>query len=537
MKNLTIWHCNNRQGSQFAFFLQLFLLVILLQQNLSAAASDRQFNAEGSFGAVSTGHPLATEAAVKFLRSGGNAVDAAVAAAFMLGVVDFSNSGIGGDGYALIRIPSGQIMAWDGSVKLPLQSSGKPGSHPLGLPAIPEMLLKILRIYGSRDQAEIMEPAISACLNGFRISAYMEKVVEKSLLKITDPAAIKFLAPEGFPLRAGQNFQQPQLAETLAEMAADGGRSFYRGKTAARIVADMQKHGSDYTAADLAAYRSSPARPFRFPFRNFTIYGNPPPASSIATIRLINELLDSGIDLNNLQPAQIVNVARIGKNLLDIKYRGIAECINNPQRFMLISKPVESENAHEDISNTTHLCVWDHNGMIVSMTLTLGSHFGTGQFSPAGFFYNNGLRNYSSEVGGYQADYPRLAGPVSAKSPLIILKNNLPFIAIGGAGSNRIIFNTALAAARAIQSQNAFKELNRRPRFFMDYKNKLHIEWYPGVHLNDYQSIHQNTELRIGCDDYFGLVSSIIASDSELLAIADHRRDGSCAAIGNNDAK
>jgi len=534
-KLLSKWHCNSRPNALLISCLQLFMLVLFLQHDLPAATSERQFYAAGRFGAVSSGHPLATEAAATILKNGGNAVDAAVAAAFMLGVVDFSNSGIGGDGYALIRSPSGQIMAWDGSVKLPRSFSGKPGTHPLGLPTLPEMLLKLLRLYGSRNRAEIIAPAISTCLNGFKISSYMEKVLEKSVMKITDPLAINFLAPEGYPLRAGQNFKQPKLAETLAELVYDGGTSFYRGKTSAKIVADMQKHGSDYTAADMAFYRSIPTKPYRFSTGNFTISGNPPPASSMATIRLIKDLLDSGIDLNNLNPEQTVSVAQTGKNLLAIKYDGIARSINDPAQFMQINKPVAAEMAGEDVSNTTHICVWDRHGMIVSMTLTLGSHFGTGQFSPAGFFYNNGLRNYSPEVGGYPAAYPLLAGPVSAKSPLIILENGHPLMAIGGAGSNRIIFNTALAAARVIQSKNSFMWLNKKPRFFMDHKDKLHIEWYPNADLNDYKSFHQATELRIGCDDYFGLVSSIMASGSELIAIADHRRDGSCAAIRKPD--
>lgn len=518
-------------------FLVIMLMVALIPGIWAQEVkSERCFEAAGKFGAVSTGNPLATNAAIKILNSGGNAVDAAVAAGFMLGVVDFSNSGIGGDGFALVRTSSGQIMAWDGSIKRPGQMTVKPGEHPLGLPTVPEMLLKLLRHYGSRSRAMVLAPAISTCIDGFKLSAYLEKAIEKQLPNMTDPSAVAFLAPDGFPLRAGQVLKQPLLAQTLKQMVHDGGRSFYRGEIAEILVQNMRMHGSEYQSADLANYRSQPVKPVRFDWLGYSLYGPPPPSSSVATLKLAIDLLNSGWNLFGQNADEIINIAMLGRKVIGAKYSGVAESIVDAGKFSKIADAAESDAPPQPESsggtNTTHLCVWDRNGMAVSMTLTLGSHFGTGQFSPAGFFYNNGLRNFSKTVGGYPPDYPINAGPVSAKSPVLITHNNRLWLAIGGAGSNRIIFNTALAIARCISQPEAFTRIVKEPRFFLDYNRKLYIEWNPDQQrLSSLKQKWPELQIKPGADDYFGLVSAILASGSQLITIADHRRDGSCAAV------
>lgn len=521
------------------YFLLIVLLILTNSLLAKALKSERCFNDTGAYGAVSTGHPLATRAAIKVLRNGGNAVDAAVAAGFMLGVVDFSNSGIGGDGYALIHTPTGQIQAWDGSIKRPRHLSKNAGDHPLGLPAVPELLLKLLRHYGSRSIAEIMAPAISTCQKGFKLSAYLEKTIEKKLPSLTDQAAIKFLAPDGFPLRAGQVLQQPILAETLMQLARDEGQSFYRGKTAQVIINNMQQLGSEYGLADMATLRSTPSRPIKYDWQGYSLYGTPPPSSSVATIKLAIDLLKRNYDLFSHEADEIIKIASLGQKVIGVKYSGVAASNNNPNNFATLVDAAKSADSSEvgsdGLTNTTHLCVWDRNGMVVSMTLTLGSHFGTGELSPAGFFYNNGMRNFSRTVGGYPVDYSVKAGPVSAKSPIIVTHDHKPWLAIGGAGSNRIIFNTALAIARCIAAPQSFYQLAREPRFFLDYKDKLFLEWNPDRKMvADLQSKYPNFELKPGADDYFGLVSAIMASASNLVTFADHRRDGSCQAIAED---
>jgi gamma-glutamyltranspeptidase len=135
-------------------------------------------------------------------------------------------------------------------------------------------------------------------------------------------------------------------------------------------------------------------------------------------------------------------------------------------------------------------------------------------------------------VSGYPADYPNDAGPISAKSPVIVSKNGQAVLAIGGAGSDRIVFNTGLALARYLQQPHHIDNLVSRPRYFLDYRNHLHLEWQPDSELlAEVQLYKPASEIRPGCDDYFGLLAAIAVENGEFKALADPRRDGSCAAF------
>ncbi|PKL42098.1 MAG: hypothetical protein CVV41_15065 [Candidatus Riflebacteria bacterium HGW-Riflebacteria-1] len=517
--------------------LWLILLLILLTQPVvarQAAADERSFIACGNAGAVSCGHPLATAAALEVLREGGNAIDAAVCAGFMLGVVDFTNSGLGGDGFALVHLPDGRITAWDAAVKRPRHAASKEITSHIGLPTVADLLLRLRRLYGRRQLAQLVQPAIQAAQAGFKVSAYLEKTIEKTLPALTDQAAISFLAPQGYPLRAGQILRQPLLASTLKQIASDDGRSFYRGSIAKALIASMRAHGSEYELTDLAMFRSQAVKPVRRSWQSYVIYGNPPPASSIASIKLAEDLLNSGIHLYSQQAGDVLATAALGRKILQTKYSYLSHCLHDPYKFIEFADKAEfadSSAALED-GNTTHLCVIDQDGMAVSMTLTVGSHFGSGQYSPAGFFYNNGLRNFTDTVSGYPEDYPDRAGPISAKSPVLVTRNGKLLLAIGGAGSDRIVFNTGLALARVLQKPQDIDQLTTLPRYFLDYRQKLFVEWQPDKTLLDQlKQSGSDVTIRPGCDDYFGLLSAIIAENGQYKALADQRRDGSCAAF------
>ncbi|MBP5469003.1 MAG: gamma-glutamyltransferase, partial [Candidatus Riflebacteria bacterium] len=154
----------------FRILFYFFYVGFLLFYSNCSFAYERIYYSEGMNGAVSCGHPLAARTAIKILKEDGNAVDAAVAAAFVLGVVDFSNSGIGGEGFALIYHPSNKIIAIDGSTKRPANDIRNEYDCAIALPAIPEMLLKMRRLYGTQSAKKLMTPAIEICNKGFEVS-------------------------------------------------------------------------------------------------------------------------------------------------------------------------------------------------------------------------------------------------------------------------------------------------------------------------------------------------------------------------------
>ncbi|NLM17870.1 MAG: hypothetical protein GX221_09155 [Candidatus Riflebacteria bacterium] len=517
---------NIKKNHSFNYFIAfLFLLPLFFPSQISG--SERTFYAIGEKYAVSSGHTLATKTAAEILRKGGNAIDAAVSAAFVLGVVDFSNSGIGGDGFALVSqhiYGKNRIFAYDGSITRP----SAPNTSYAGLPALPALLLQMLKNHGTMPYSEILKPAINYAEEGFKVTPYLETVALKTIPKIKDKKALSLLT--GSNLKAGEIFKQPILATTLKEMASDSNKSFYSGQTAKAILEDLKIKGSGYRFTDFVRYNPKLTLPLRVEYENFDIFGTLPPSSSLIAIKLGTALDASGLDLSDDSPYNSFLLAKFSRPFLEERYSSLAFYAHNPyELFQLIPdncNPANSEKILAEASNTTHICVWDSFGNAVSMTLTLGSHFGTQELSPCGFFYNNELKNYTKAVADYPDDYSKKLGPISSKSPIIVLKNRQLFAALGGAGSDRIIQNTGLLLGQLLSNQTD-KNMLSRLRFFMDHKQILHLESNPeGIEpLIDYPKInHRNYG-----EDYFGLECLILKDSNirQLKAFGDFRRDGS----------
>ncbi|MGM0600599.1 MAG: gamma-glutamyltransferase [Candidatus Rifleibacteriota bacterium] len=513
------------------FLLPFFILFIIFSPKLKA---ERVFVDRGDLAAVSTGHPLATKAAVKILKQGGNAIDAAVAAAFMLGVVDFTNSGLGGDGFALVHLENGTIISFDASSKKP-ENFGQNKSN-IGLPTQVKLLFRLLKTFGSLNATKVLTPAIKQCNEGFKVTGYLNNVIKKKLLRIKNKAAMDFLAPDGYALPAGTIFKQPVLGRTLQKLAQDYGYSFYHGKMAEKMVEDMQNLGSSISLNDLSKYNCRISKPVKLNWQNFSLYGTPPPSCSIVAMKLAVDLLDSKLELFPRTPADLLKIAIKGRKLIEFKYRQLASFVQQPYEFCKnfdqVKHKIEPSSPADANTQTTHLCVWDNNGLAVSMTLTLGSHCGTGELSPSGFFYNNETRNYTKLVAKYPHNYPQKFGPISAKAPLMIKKDGKLHSIMGGAGSNRIIFNIGLTAARIIKRPESLNRVLKLPRFFLDYRQCLQLEWSKNISFTrNCLNSWKNSKIRESGSDYFGLVTLLSKINDIYNSAADFRRDGDCRSI------
>ena len=510
----------------------LIIIFLLSIPFTTLYAQERIYYSEGMNGAVSCGHPLAAQTAIKVLIDGGNAVDAAIAAAFVLGVVDFTNSGIGGEGFALIYHPYKGIIAIDGSTKRPSKCLKNEYDCTISLPAIPEMLIKMKKFYGTKDLKKLLKPAINLCFNGFEVSPYLAHIINNNKNKFKDKNAINLLTVNGNFLQKGQILKQPKLGKTLQTLSKDQGLSFYFGKDSDITLIDMNKKGSSYTKYDFMKYRSKLSKPVKVQFQQYEIFGNPLPSCSIVTIKLALKLISINQPLIQQNISDLLYQSIICRELLNEKYDKLASFFDNTYKFLSYSDSIiNKEFAEVDDSYTTHLCVWDKNDMIVSMTLTLGNHFGTGQLAPGGYFYANSLRNYSKYVVNYPEDYPADFGPITTKSPIIVTKNGKPWLALGGAGANRIVTNTAIMLARMIKGYNLTESINE-PRFFMDYDNKLILEKSKSIHekLETIKLLYPYTEIKHELHDFFGLLSAIRKENNIIETVGDKHRDGSCLA-------
>jgi gamma-glutamyltranspeptidase/glutathione hydrolase len=263
-------------------------------------------------GVVAAAHSEAAEAGLAMLRAGGNAVDAAVATAFALGVVEPMMAGVGGGGSMTIWMPE-QREPWH------LEFYASAGADPdsaldsvpesevdsvsaerwVGVPGAVAGLLEAHERYGRLPRAQLLDPAIRLAGEGFHVHPLLARVIADSEEKLQrDDRAAGLFYPKGMPLGAGERLVQPALARTLERIRDHGRDGFYRGETAERVVATLRNGGSRVTTQDLARFRPRWRRPLCGTYRDFTVLTAAPPLSGAQVLETL-KLLES-IDLASL---------------------------------------------------------------------------------------------------------------------------------------------------------------------------------------------------------------------------------------------
>lgn len=285
----------------------------------------------GLRGMVVAAERHAAEAGRTLLAAGGNAVDAAVATAFALGVTEPYHSGIGGGGFLLIRLADGRVLALDARESAPAAATRdmyvRPGvasdasrNGPLAVatPGLLAGLAQAVASYGTKSLAEVMAPAIRLAADGFPISLRHTRILEawKAMglaQRFPETAAIQ-LPPAGTPIAPGYRLVQPELAATLRAIAREGPDIFYRGRIAAAIAAEMQRRGGLVTAEDLARYETKLREPVRGTYRGFEVISFPAPSSGgIALIEMLNVL--EGFDLAPLGAGSSAAIHRMAESM------------------------------------------------------------------------------------------------------------------------------------------------------------------------------------------------------------------------------
>ena len=407
--------------------------------------------AEGTRAAVATAHPIATEAALNMLKSGGNAVDAAVTAGLTLGVVDGHNSGIGGGCFMIVRNPDGEIFAFDGremapaaahrdmfvkrtllsaeeaaadkSVRFTIDTqASKTGPLASGIPGSLAVYDHVLKTFGKRSLEACLQAGIEISERGFPVDAAWATKARsnrKYFAKFGYPAEV--LMPNGVSLNAGDILRQPDLAETYRLIARDGISHFYQGDFAAKTVAWMAKNGGIITAEDFANYKIQIREPVRSTYRGYEIVGMPPPSSGGIHVAQILNILEN-FDLANLDQTDRTHVlieamklafadrahwlgdsdyAKVPNNLASRKYADeLAQRIN---LSLATEVPRHSVPPNADDifgKHTTHFTVADSEGWWVACTATVNTSFGSKVMIPGtGVILNNQMDDFSIQPG------------------------------------------------------------------------------------------------------------------------------------------
>ncbi|MEO6102636.1 MAG: gamma-glutamyltransferase, partial [Pseudoxanthomonas sp.] len=274
--------------------------------------------------AIASGNHLATDAGHEILARGGNAFDAAVAVSAALAVVEPTSSGLGGGGFFLLHdAKSGKDVFVDARETAPasatpavyLDANGeldndKARNGPLsaGIPGLPAGLVHVAKKFGRLPLSESLAPAIRLARNGFEFYPRMvDSYAQRRAVMERFEGTRKVYLADGKSPALGEVFRQPDLARTLELIARNGKDGFYRGELATRMVAEVNKYGGAWTAADLSGYEVKERDPIRIRYRDWDIVTAPPPSSGGVVLAEILQVLE-GWKLSSLDEAHRVHL-------------------------------------------------------------------------------------------------------------------------------------------------------------------------------------------------------------------------------------
>ncbi len=430
---------------------------------------------------VTAEHELAALAGVRTLSRGGNAIDAAVAAALAVGVTNASSCGIGGGGFMLIYLAhTGKFYALD--YRETAAASARPGlyvregkpddnlarSGPLAV-AVPGELAGMqaaLEKFGTMKFPVVAQPAIEIARNGFPCGEHLAAEIKMMARELAHDPTLKavFLNPDGSPRNAGDKIVETELAGTLESLGEHPAESFYHGAVAQKIAAFMKAHGGLVTAEDLANYRPVWADAVHAPYRDFEVYSMPPPSSGGGMVLEMLEMLSSapvgGLGVNS--PPYLARLIEVMKQgFADRAVYGDPGFVKVPIEALLAPEHIEAARdkalhrapaAPAPAANdhgTSQLCVVDQEGNVVSLTTTINTAFGAQMAVPGlGIILNNEMDDFAVAPG--VSNMFRLVGseknaiapgrhPVSSMAPTIVTKAGKPVLVLGGSGGPTII--------------------------------------------------------------------------------------------------
>ena len=426
-------------------------------------------------GMVSTGSPEATKVAVEILEKGGNAIDAAVAAALTLGVVESPSSGIGGHTYILVHLAGGRTLAIDGGSRSPQSIDIERfrefktkdltyGYETIAAPTTLASLEFVRSRYGTLDMAELLQPAIELAENGFPLSKIQSIKTHKYYDHIikSSPYLASIVLKDGKTIgELGDHRRMPDLAIIYRRLAKEGVRSFYAGSIADEIEADMIRGGSFLRKADLRAVSVREIRPLTTTYRGYRVFAYPPPGGGAAVVTILNllEILPSDFLATDsverhhalLETFRIAmadaRAAEAGRRIdhldpLTKRHAHRRSKLFTPGKIVpkeLISPPSKHSDCLKSGGNTTHVSVADNLGNVVSLTQTLSRSYGAKVATRGfGFAYNNTLAVFNAD-GPRCPGYLRPNTPImTAMSPTVVLKGGVFFAALGAPGSDFI---------------------------------------------------------------------------------------------------
>ena len=527
-----------------------------------ADSKDRKY-AEAGNGMVATAFPDATRVGVEILEKGGNAVDAACAAALALGVCEPQASGLGGQ--TMMMLYNGKkVIAVDGSSRAPslahvhavYKSDRGLGYRACTVPSTPATLSYIQDRYGILKWSQIVEPAIGIAQDGYLLSEMQVSLQHreiKNFRNVESGSGAHYFLNHGEPYNAGDRFYQPDLARLLEKLADKGIKEFYQGKTAQRIDADMRENGGLLRQDDLALIPWPIERkPLSRRFRRLRVYTMPPPGAGrtlLFALNMINAIPPRMLIKDEFRKIHIL-AGVFRKALLERADRPFdAEFYPQiPEEVMLrrkfaqdcirqIAKRVDKTilpsiiTKDEQRGETTHLSVIDRDGNAVSLTQSIERVYGSKAAAEGlGFLYNNYLMDFEYKMPEHPFYLRPNASPWATVAPSLIFKNDNIWMAVGSPGSERIFSSMAQFLMKILDEKKSLYEAMTAPRIHCSLGGLVSLEadrFSPEL-VDFLKGKGYRIDIREPFAFYLGAIHAAVKNDSDggFQGVAEIRRDG-----------
>src|SRR3954452_7367140 len=538
-------------------------------------------------------HQIASRVGVEILQAGGNAVDAAVATGFALAVVHSPAGNIGGGGFMLIRMADGKTHFLDYRKKAPaaatrdmylnangnvIEGASEIGYKSIGVPGSVAGMVYAEQKYGKLTLKQLLAPAIKLARDGYPLTwEEAQDFHDAYLAKF--PESHRVFQRSGDYYKAGEIFQQPDLARTLERIATNPD-DFYRGSLARELAASLQKSGGLITADDLAHYEVKEREPVRGAYRGYEIISAPPPSSGgTVLIEALNIL--EGFDVPKLlarsaesihytveafrraffDRAEFLGDPDFAKlpiaQLIDKKYAAAWRETINPahaspsrqlkrpavfsqlEQFAQVHPPVM---APRESNHTTHYSVIDADGNAVAVTTTINDWFGSRVTAEGlGFLLNDEMDDFSAKPGVPNSDgliqgSANAIGPgkrpLSSMTPTIVVHNGKVAMVLGSPGSSKIITTVANVLIGVVDYGMNIQEAVNAPRFHNQWlPDEVNVEqWFSPDPLNILRSMGYKIHVGLGDGQDF----SPYWSDAECIAIDEKSGERLGATDGRN---
>ncbi|MDM8533188.1 gamma-glutamyltransferase [Clostridiaceae bacterium HSG29] len=512
---------------------------------------------------VSSGRKEATDIGIQIFKKGGNAIDAAVAVGFAMGVAEPATSGLGGGGFMTINLPgNSESIFIDFRENAPksaypdmwcLDEKGKVidkanaiGAKSISVPGEVAGLIYVLENYGTMTLEEVMAPTIKLAEEGIVVTAMLENMLGIYGKHLEKCESAKDIYCKDF--KEGDLLRNKKIANTLKTIAFEGRDVFYKGKISKEIIKSVQDMGGLLTKEDLEEYEVEVKEPVVGEYRGYTIISSPPPSSGgthiIQSLNILENFDIGSLEVNSAEYLHMFSEAfklsyeDRAKFMADTKFIDVPlKGLRSKKYAKVLSKKIDLNTARKpecydpwnyEHDDTTHYSIGDKEGYLVSVTKTINHFFGSCMVGGnTGILLNDTMADFSTNKYDVNSVDSRKK-PLSSMSPTLILKDGKPVAIIGSPGGVRIINVIVQIISKIVDHGMDIQEAIESPRITQNATNTMLYEnRISSKVIEDLKAMGHDMNQCLDYDKKMGGVNGIYyTEDGKIIGAADPRRDG-----------